>query len=366
MKFINCILLIFLSNLLLSQEVVFWGDQLSGTLNKLTLNTGIKTILVQNQNVIRRVKIDADNQKVFWTEGGQGAIMTCNFNGENVAEVIGTNNNIGVLTLDKENEEIYFSETGSGLIKKCQYDGSNVQILISGVGNVQGVEIDLNSNLIFWTEFDNKVIKKAMLNGNQVETVFQSNSSLFDLALNPENEEIYFSDRTENKIQRISYIGNNLTEIFNSNNLVIGAIDLDLNGQKLSWLERDNGRILISDLNGENISLLINEGIASISGHDLYLEEVVNLENPIDPEKIELQIFPNPGTTTINIKFDNSSISNLELKILDVSGRAIHDEIIDSNNYSIDCNKLNSGSYYFNFRNIENSKIITRKVIISN
>lgn len=362
MKFINCLLFLLLSSLSFGQGTLFWGDQLSGTLNKLEVNTGNVSTLVQNELLIRRVKGDFVNDKVYWTEGVRGSIMSCDFDGSNVTEVIRTSTGIGVLTLDEVNQEIYFTELG--IIKKCGYDGSNVQNVITNTGNVQGIEIDHSSNAIFWTEYDNREIKRAMLNGSQIMTILQSANSVFDLTLDTVNNHIYFSDRSANKIQRIDYAGTNLVDIINSNTQALGSVVLSMNKQKLSWLERDSGKILLSDLNGSNITELRNAIPSKLSGHDMYFEKTVGISNPIELIELNLHVFPNPATSIINIEITNFD-QNVNLEIYDFKGKLIVGKVITSKTSSIDCTNFSPGVYYFHFKNGDNISLDTRSIIVS-
>lgn len=359
LKYTICLLLLSIASLSFGQEVLFFGDQKSNTLNKLNINNGEVSVIAENQHVIRRVKVDHTNQKVYWTEGHQGGIFRSDFDGSNQEKIVNSNYNISVVVLDEVKEEIYFTEYGT--IKKCKYNGSEVQTLMRTTGRVLGIEVDQSSNSIFWTENKNKVLKRANLGGDEAETIFESTTALFDLVLDRVNEHVYFSDRTENKIQRIDYNGTNLTEIVQVAGR-IGSLGINLESKKLSWIERDNGIIGIADLNGDNRTELVNLPVSMITGQDIVLEKLVLDVPETVQNEVDFTVFPNPASTYVNVR-TNYAQEELNVIVYDYQGKLVFSKEIDSGNSAVDCSQLTSGVYLFKFMDGDNSIVQTKEVV---
>jgi len=347
-----------IASIVYSQDLMFWGDQNSKTLNKLNIRSGETSVVAENQSVIRRVKVDHINKNVYWTAAHQGGVFRSDFDGGNPELVVQSNFNVSLLVLDEEHEVIYFSEYGA--ILKCNYDGTNLQRVVRNNGRIQGMDIDLSSNYIFWTDNTNKVLKRADLDGSKAATIFESPSALYDLVLDPGNEHIYFNDRTANKIQRIDYDGSNLTEILQVEGS-IGSLGIDLELERLSWIEKSNGVIGMANLNGEEKTALVNIPISFISGQDFLLSKVQLPAAEVTPIDATFLLFPNPASTVVNI--ESATVPATTLTVYDSQGRLLFDKGITSSNTSVDCSQLDAGTYLFVFKDKE-VRVGTKEVVI--
>ncbi len=359
-KYTICLLLISIAFTSFSQDVMFWGDQKSNTLNKLDINSGEVSVIAENQHVIRRIKVDQQDQKVYWTEAQQGGVFRANFDGSEQEKVVASNFSISILVLDEVHKEIYFTEYGA--IKKCNYDGSNVQLLIKNNGLILGMAIDLASNSIYYTDSQNKLLNRASLDGSNIATIFESQNILYDLVLSPKDEHIYFSDRTESKIHRIDYSGANLTEIMQVEGS-IGSLGIDHYNQKLTWIEKGNGIVGITNLKGEEKAELLNIPVSIITGQDIVLEKRVQPTPQATGTEMEFLVFPNPASTFVNIQ---TSMPPAEMKIVvyDYLGSLVYDKELESDHNTIDCSQLSSGVYLFCLKDNNHVTIQTKEVVI--
>jgi hypothetical protein len=92
-----------------------------------------------------------------------------------------------------------------------------------------------------------------------------------------------------------------------------------------------------------------NTVLAATHGRGLFTAEYpadpfVSLpENNISENLME--VYPNPSSGIINLKLNGVSIENVTVKIHDISGRLVHEDVISSNNQSIDLSSLPKGNY---------------------
>jgi hypothetical protein len=80
---------------------------------------------------------------------------------------------------------------------------------------------------------------------------------------------------------------------------------------------------------------------------------------------IQVSLFPNPVNNFINIKFNQLTSDNFNIKILDFNGKIMHTEEVEnlfSNTYSIDLNKLSKGIYTMKITD-NNGFIVNNKFI---
>jgi len=77
-------------------------------------------------------------------------------------------------------------------------------------------------------------------------------------------------------------------------------------------------------------------------------------------EVIKINVFPNPAEETLYIETTN--INSLQMKMHDLSGRIMMNEILNSNNIQLDLSKLNAGNYIISFTNQEG--VLLRKSVV--
>ena len=122
------------------------------------------------------------------------------------------------------------------------------------------------------------------------------------------------------------------------------------------------------DIDGDGIG---NENTATLYCYDEvpsnWVLDCSSLENTESiPHEISISnIYPNPFNPTINIEFELSKYSNVDIKIYDVSGRLVNNLI--KNNYNTgthiitwDASSFSTGIYFVELKS--NDKIITKKI----
>lgn len=82
------------------------------------------------------------------------------------------------------------------------------------------------------------------------------------------------------------------------------------------------------------------------------------------PDKITIQIFPNPSKSNINIQIANEIQLPLRLNVFDSKGINVQTIILDDSNTILELPDLKSGLYFFNFNH--NDWIVTHRIFITN
>jgi hypothetical protein len=85
-----------------------------------------------------------------------------------------------------------------------------------------------------------------------------------------------------------------------------------------------------------------------------------------DLEVTDLNIFPNPGTGSFNMKFSLNNKEKTEIKIFDINGKEVYKENIDrfdgEYNNQIDISDKGKGTFFINIR--QGDKLMNKKIII--
>lgn len=85
-----------------------------------------------------------------------------------------------------------------------------------------------------------------------------------------------------------------------------------------------------------------------------------------DLEITDLNIFPNPGTGSFNMKFSLNNKEKTEIKIFDINGKEVYKENIDrfdgEYNNQIDISDKGKGTFFINIR--QGDKLMNKKIII--
>ncbi len=283
MRFSFILVLFFFPAFLLSQDYFFYGEQLSDQIFRSDLDGGNVQSIVTGQGILRRMRIDFEEEKLFWVEGATGRLWKSNFDGTNQEILLDLPvSALNLIEIDKTNQRIFYTVTNDGFIRSIDLDGSNQQTVVSGVGNAQGMDYDPFCDKIYWTEFDTGTIKRASGDGTNVETILNLNSKPFDLVLDVESGKIFFSDRESSDVFRSNLDGSSLETIITQPGDK-GAMTLDYTNERLYWVNNTQEVIYSADLDGNNITPVIigNMSTTILAGVVAYVPFVENYDTPV-------------------------------------------------------------------------------------
>ncbi len=269
--------------LLLGQDYFFYGEQLGDQIFRSDLDGGNIELIVSGQSILRRMRIDFQEEKLFWVEGGTGRLWKSNFDGTNQEVLLDLPvSGLNVIEIDKTNQRIFYTVTNDGFIRSIDLDGSSQEIVVSGVGTVQGMDYDPFCDKIYWTEFVTGRIKRANGDGTNIETILDLNSKPFDLVIDIESGKLFFSDRESSNVFRANLDGSSLEAIVTQAGDK-GALTIDYTNERLYWVNNTQEIIFSSDLDGSNISTVITGNMATtiLAGVVAYVPFVENYEIPV-------------------------------------------------------------------------------------
>jgi len=143
--------------------------------------------------------------------------------------------------------------------------------------------------------------------------------------------------------------------VIQGNNLNWNTV-LTPNGFWLGGLFTTNGSPFTGDLDELKI---FNYALTSNEVDSLYNSSAVGINN-LTSSHAAFDIYPNPASTSITL---NNLVTGSIIKVLDVTGKLIYSETINSNTKSIETNNWSNGMYFIQ---IENEGAIAQKKLIIN
>ncbi len=116
-----------------------------------------------------------------------------------------------------------------------------------------------------------------------------------------------------------------------------------------------------------NGSILLTE---TATGDTLFFNNTFNGDSLVEPfclgnatigikenELSNLLVYPNPIQNTITIDVGNNQLTNASLDVIDMTGRSLINQRINSQNTQLNLSHLSKGIYFINFRNNLGSKV---------
>ncbi|XMO86267.1 T9SS type A sorting domain-containing protein [Algibacter sp. AS12] len=144
-----------------------------------------------------------------------------------------------------------------------------------------------------------------------------------------------------------------------------------------TWAFSNSGNSFsINDASYEVVSLTTEEFIVRNSvekygvelNYYLKLGSVQSLSNGAFNLNNYLDVYPNPASDVLNLKFDNAIINNLkELVVIDVMGKNIMTSALSNNSLQeISVNSLSKGVYFAKIIDNSNTTVAIKKFIVNN
>jgi len=163
--------------------------------------------------------------------------------------------------------------------------------------------------------------------------------------------------------------------LVNQNNSVVAVTQTDINGEfQFSSLACNLYKIWIDDLRVDNdtapiIELSSQECVQEnlqFTLNDLGFNQIKKVTGIKNSEKyLDIILYPNPANDYISINFNDNSIKNVTLEVVDVLGRIIYVENIDAKEIKINTLMWSSGVYHFLFKDLNSEMIGAKRILIN-
>jgi len=171
------------------------------------------------------------------------------------------------LAVDTETGKIYWSEFSAGEIWQMNADGSNKSMLVDVGGNPSGLAVDTVNNHIYYLTYNSTALYRIDLaTGSNKTTIHSSlNGQGVAVAVDPAAEKLYYTIRGDD-VFRSNLDGQNVETLITNQGAVQG-MDIDVDSNKIYWIDVIAGTIRSADLNdGNNI-----QDITTLGGNGWHL-----------------------------------------------------------------------------------------------
>ena len=125
-----------------------------------------------------------------------------------------------------------------------------------------------------------------------------------------------------------------------------------------------NGQIMVGETN-DTLIIPVDFGgtftVSVLSANGCDTSNFITLQGSVGEEQLNFSLYPNPTNAILNVEFQKQLLGHYE--ILDVSGRALTKEAVNSNQIKIDCSNLSKGSYLLKI--YENGRYTTKKFLVN-
>jgi dienelactone hydrolase len=121
-----------------------------------------------------------------------------------------------------------------------------------------------------------------------------------------------------------------------------------------------NGQIMLGETNDTLLIPLDFGGtftVSVMSANGCDTSNFITLQGSVDEAQLNFSLYPNPTNDMLHVEFQKQLLGYYE--ILDISGRTLTKEVVNSNQLKIDCSNLSKGSYLLKI--YENGRYTTKK-----
>jgi pimeloyl-ACP methyl ester carboxylesterase len=121
-----------------------------------------------------------------------------------------------------------------------------------------------------------------------------------------------------------------------------------------------NGQIMLGETN-DTLLIPMDFGgtftVSVMSANGCDTSNFITLQGSVDEAQLNFSLYPNPTNDMLHVEFQKQLLGFYE--ILDISGRKLTKEAVNSNQLKIDCSNLSKGSYLLKI--YENGRYTTKK-----
>jgi dienelactone hydrolase len=121
-----------------------------------------------------------------------------------------------------------------------------------------------------------------------------------------------------------------------------------------------NGQIMLGETN-DTLLIPMDFGgtftVSVMSANGCDTSNFITLQGSVDEAQLNFSLYPNPTNDMLHVEFQKQLLGYYE--ILDISGRTLTKEAVNSNQLKIDCSNLSKGSYLIKI--YENGRYTTKK-----
>ncbi len=312
-------------------QKLYWMDPYLDNIYRVNYDGTRLELVVETQDG-RVFEIDKESGFIYWTENE--AIRRATLEGENIQDIIAKGvNNPDDLVLDGQAGKLYWADGGrdADRIKWANFDGSESADLITELENPKDLRIDPINNRIYWLEGSWETdIRCANKDGTSITDVIFDYGKINDYQLLPAKGKLFFSARD---IFAANLDGSNLSTLIDHgpagmSGLALDGLTLAKSANKLYWNDndQDGNDIWRGNLDGSNVEQIIvdisemyNREIVVFSG----TSSGVNRQSHGVMNYHLAAVYPNPFNASTTVEFSLPAEANVRMLLFNATGQLV-------------------------------------------
>ena len=240
---------------------LFYSERLADTINKFNIDSfGVFNPIdvISEADRPRDIELDLKNEHIYWA--ARSGILRSRLDGselETIANVVSGNRSTGV-AVDADAGFLFWSEASAAGIYRANIETGHIEPFITDF-QAGGLTIDTEMQRLIWINASDQSLQRGNYDGSQVENVLSIPELEFgkDIALDAETEMIYFT--TSSGVHRADYDGGNFDTIHFDEDAEFRGIAVDYASDALFWVDRTQGTVSRSRLDGNDAEELVSD-----------------------------------------------------------------------------------------------------------
>jgi hypothetical protein len=234
--------------------------------------------------------------------------------------------------LTKDENFLYINDTQNIYKLPLQVQNPSPQVIISNTGhNIGGTGMVIIDNHLYLTATNQ--LKKYNLSTLEETIVFSSSNNLKGICIGENDQTIYSVNFTDDYVYK--------HDLNNHTNSPLIHTQLFSPGE----IVYHNNSLYVSNMEGGQV----NKINLSTLGVDDFTKRIIS-------------VYPNPSDGNFTLRLLDNSVIHGEISLVDIYGKTIFKQNIDSEETTINYNEISSGIYVLKCR--FNEKVWTEKVVI--
>jgi sugar lactone lactonase YvrE len=174
------------------------------------------------------------------------------------------------IVFSPDHTQLYYCNQNGGIgsVMRINADGTGRTFLVSGLQDARGIEADFANNHLYFVDRVFSILYRVNTDGTGVTPLLFGGSERIErLALDLTNGKIYFGNSTAKSIERCDLDGSNRETVFSSDVNNPAGICLDVDAQKLYWVDAASATNYVARVNTDGTGFeILYDGPQEASG----------------------------------------------------------------------------------------------------
>lgn len=258
------------SDLEVTATHIYWTEDRLGQIRRSDLDGSNIEILFEGLGRYIDFDIDEQGGYLYWIHNLSGSLHRLSLDGQHLETLLTSEDGLvgpASLHVVPSMNALFWVDWQSYTLHRAELDGSNPMLLLEDVGyvDVDGMVVDTTNGVLYFAEWTRSRIQRLHLDTGIREDVvsWRSDSPFrfddpFGLGLDLQEQKIYWLDVDAHVIGRANVDGSEIEAVVSDHLYGIRAFDFDAKNRAFYW-HSDNGAIRKHELDTETETILLQQ-----------------------------------------------------------------------------------------------------------